>query len=113
MFRLIPCSVQHLSEISLPVKQSHSGKGQFQIACGLQMVACEDTQTAGKDGNTFVDTELKGKISDGAVLKIILCGDLPFKFIVDSVKLAQIGMIFGKFLQPVLGDPPEKRFGIA
>ena len=59
-----------------------------------------------------MDPEFQREIGNGAVGKIIFFGDLPFKFIADSVKLTQIGVVFGKLLKAVLGNTPQKGLGV-
>jgi hypothetical protein len=66
-----------LTEISLPIHEAHAYEGDTKITGRLQMIPGQDPQTAGVYGQTFGETELKGKVGRHKVngmLEMIIVG---------------------------------------
>ena len=63
---LPPIRVQGLPEIPLVVQQADAHQGDAQVARTLEVVARQDAQPAGIDGQALVEPELGGEVGDGA-----------------------------------------------
>lgn len=59
---LVTLWVYFLDEISLFVQQPHGHKGQAQITCRLTVVASQNAQATGIDGEAFVEPEFGAEI---------------------------------------------------
>ena len=118
-FLLPAVVVEKLPEISLAVHQADAHQGQAQVGGGLQVVPGQDPEASGKQGQAFVQAEFHGKIGDGLPggqreidldFRVV---DPPFIMGLHPLDLGQVAGIFGELFQAHLGDPGQKRNGVA
>jgi hypothetical protein len=111
--------VEELAEIPLPVHEPDAHQRQPHVGAGLEMVAGQNTQPAGEQGQALVQAELHGKIGDGlagAERKVELdfrVVDPAFEKRPDPLHLGGVAGVAGKLFQARLGDPRKERHGVA
>ena len=59
---------QILPEITMPVEQPHTHHGQPQLAGGFDMIAGQDAQASGVEGQAFMDAEFRGEVGNHHVI---------------------------------------------
>src|SRR5260370_38349814 len=67
VFFLLPAAaVEPLPEVALAIKQADADERNAQVRGALDMIAGENSQAAGVDGNRFMQSELSGEIGHRA-----------------------------------------------
>ena len=69
-FRLPVVRVNRLLEITFAVKQTDADKTEAEVAGGFRVVAGQNAQAAGGNGQRFVKTEFRGKIGDRILMQL-------------------------------------------
>ncbi len=70
--------IDNLMEITVFIVKPHSHQRNVQIACRLEMIAGKGPQTAGIDGNRFMQSVFRGKVGNGIGRLDFRCRKDPF-----------------------------------
>ena len=112
---------ERLTEVSVPVQQTHSDERDAEVAGGLEVVPGEDPEPAGVLREGGGDTEFRGEVGDRgrefpAVLVTLVpppAADVVVEVGGDDGEPAQEPPVAGQFLQPGGGHRAEQPDGIA
>ncbi len=117
---LLPQSVDALDEITLLVKQADGNKGQGEITGRFAVVSCKNAKAARVDGKALVKAEFGAEVRHQCRFRVQLFGYLrPGARLQVGIVTAQYSAIFrqeravfGRLIQPVLGDTAQKQLGV-
>ena len=105
--------IEVLAEVTLLVEQAHADQGNAQVAGGLDVIAGEDAQPTGEDGETFRDAKLEREIGDQRIAGFavrarepgrLLLVEVVLEVLRDPVQVRQEADVVGDSLQPFLVD---------
>ena len=117
-FLLPSVLVQELAKVTFTIEQADPHQGHFHGRGGLEMIAGQDTQSPGKQGQGLMDTELHGKVGYRlplvpGTLAIGLVQHPILKALAHLLQVGQVAVILGQFIESLLGNLGGEHDGIS
>ena len=106
--------VQHLAEVALLIQQADAHQGQIEIAGRFQVVAGQDAQAAGIDGEALGQSVFGGEISDELAVGRGRNGgfDACVETLACHVVQRQVTRVSGQFVEQRLGGATQHQHGV-
>ena len=93
LFALPAVLVEALQEVSLAVEEADADERDVEIGCALDVIAGEDAEAAGVDGQRLVQAELGREVGDGARTQHAGVGCAPGAVCVQILLLAAVDVV--------------------
>jgi hypothetical protein len=108
-FLLPTVLVQVLAEITFTIEQPHPHQGHLEPGRRLEVITGQNAQSAGKQGQGFVNAELHGKIGHRLALVpgAFTIGLVQYPLFIAFTHLLHVGqvaVVMGQFLEPLLRE---------
>ena len=93
VFELPSGVVEALEEVSLAIEEADADERDVEVGCALDVVASEDAETAGVDGERFVQAEFSGEVGYRARTQDACVGCAPGAVGLQILLLATVGVV--------------------
>ena len=96
---LITLGAEHLVKVTVTIQQAHSHQVHVHVGRFLEVVAGQDTQTAGINLKGGIQTILHTEVRDGRVFALGLGGHIGVEFVQDSLHLGKELLVLRQLLE--------------
>ena len=117
---LFALPVNGLIEVALTIQHAHGHERNRKVAGGLAVIPRQNAQAAGIDGQALVQAEFGAEIGNQVLAGVqVRSDDAPCMFLMvgvvgrqGAVEVLDEDPVFRRLVEAVLGDAPQKDFGV-